>query len=67
MEKEELREAINGILKDNHENPPTARRVKCGSCQMRQQKTLRCRIYPNGIPEDILEEKTICRSFRKKA
>lgn len=66
MEKEELRELINGILKHNHENPPAVKRVKCGDCQNWQRGTMKCQVYPNGIPKYILEEKKVCRSFRKK-
>ena len=62
MEKEELRELINGILKHNHENPPAVKRVKCTNCVEWIKGTPKCKKYPNGIPK----EKTICRSFRKK-
>ena len=66
MKDDVIKEYLMEILKDNRENPPPPRRVKCGDCTEWTKGTLKCKKYPNGIEKDILKEKINCKDFKQK-
>ena len=66
--EEKLKEMFREIIQENHDRPmPKPIRAKCNDCQHRVPKTVKCRLlYPNGIPKEILMNKTNCEGFKQK-
>ena len=63
---EELKQMFHGIVKENRDHPPTAIRVKCGECQHILPNSMKCKLYPKGIPMEICKNKVACEAFQQK-
>ena len=60
---EEVKKHIQTIIEDNRTYPPKVKKPKCNKCQSRIPGTAKCKLYPNGIPKEILLEKKDCGMY----
>ena len=64
--KQEMKEYLTGVLTENRNHPPKARKIKCGQCRNFIPRTLTCSLYPNGIPKTILVDEERCDKMEAK-
>ena len=66
--REELAQMFKEIIQEDRDHAhmlPT--RPKCNDCVHRIDRTSKCRLlYPQGIPKEIVTEKTVCKEFKQK-
>ena len=53
MDKEQLREALKGLLEESRGNPRGYVKPICNRCRHRMPGA-KCKAFPNGIPDEIL-------------
>ena len=54
-------------MQENMDNFIPKNAVKlCNKCEYHNRGTVTCKIYPNGIPYDILIGKPLCEKFKER-
>lgn len=66
LSKERFTEIYCGIKADNREHPGDGVRIPCNDCKRWKVGTLKCPMYPGGIPRLILLKKEKCPHLEKK-
>lgn len=64
--QEAMKKVLQDIIEDNRKHPPKVTRPKCNDCQKMFSETLRCKLYQEGIPMEILKNKEECKEFLQK-
>ena len=64
LSRDEMKEALMGIIQENRDHPPRNAVTFCNKCSLRKIAT--CKKYPDGIPIEILTQKTPCKEFQEK-
>ena len=65
--REEMIDILDGLVRSSRElGPPKPHKLKCGTCEQYTLGTLTCKLYPDGIPEEILDEEETCPKYRKR-
>ena len=73
---EELKEMFKGIIQENRDYghiPPRVIKSQCNQCKekapRKQEKNphiMTCKIYPNGMPRELLLNELPCEEFKQK-
>ena len=68
---QEERAALKEMAQVCHEElvkgiPPAIIFPICNKCSKRLTKSTTCKVYPNGIPKEILTKKSDCKQFSRE-
>lgn len=57
---------LRGVIEESRNSREIGRASKCCSCIHTQDQGMKCKLYPERIPRDILLEREVCKEFKQK-
>ena len=62
-----MTDILDGLVRSSRGlRPPKPRVAKCGTCEQFKMGTLKCKVHPEGIPREVLNEEEPCPKYRKR-